>query len=110
MNFAVSTQLRKWKFLNDLPRLSKRTKTVVQTVVAKTVSVVNTTTTDKGGLDQKVYLTKGGEEMKFKTFTFNFKGGPITVLAFNYEQAKILAQAEAIKRAWDYTIIEEESK
>lgn len=40
-----------------------------------------------------------------RQYTFNFKGGPITVRAFNYEQAKILAQAEAIKRGWDYTII-----
>lgn len=43
--------------------------------------------------------------MKFTTFTFNFKGGPITVRALNYTEAKILAQAEAIKRGWDYTII-----
>jgi hypothetical protein len=43
--------------------------------------------------------------MKFKSFTFNFKGGPITVLALNKNEAKILAQAEAIKRAWDYTVI-----
>jgi hypothetical protein len=43
--------------------------------------------------------------MRKKKFTFNFKGGPITVWAFNETEAKILAQAEAIKRAWDYTII-----
>ena len=43
--------------------------------------------------------------MKTTPFTFNFKGGPITVLAFHKEEAKILAQAEAIKRGWDYTII-----
>lgn len=43
--------------------------------------------------------------MKLTTFTFNFKGGPITVRACNYEQAKILAQAEAINRCWDYTIL-----
>ena len=43
--------------------------------------------------------------MKTTPFTFNFKGGPITVRAFNKEAAKILAQAEAIKRGWDYTII-----
>ena len=43
--------------------------------------------------------------MKFTTYTFKFKGGPITVRAFNYEQAKILAQAEAINRGWDYTIL-----
>lgn len=43
--------------------------------------------------------------MRKKQFTFNFKGGPITVWAFTETEAKILAQAEAIKRAWDYTII-----
>lgn len=43
--------------------------------------------------------------MKFTIFTFNFKGGPITVRAFNYEQARILAQAEAINRCWDHTIL-----
>lgn len=48
--------------------------------------------------------------MRKRKFTFNFKGGPITVWAFGYEQAKILAQAEAINRAWDYTIIGEETE
>lgn len=43
--------------------------------------------------------------MKLYNFTFNFKGGPITVLALNYESAEILAKAEAIKRGWDYTIL-----
>lgn len=43
--------------------------------------------------------------MKLITFTFNFNGGPITVKAFNNKEAKILAQAEAIKRGWDYTIL-----
>jgi hypothetical protein len=43
--------------------------------------------------------------MKFTEYTFKFKGGPITVYALGYEQAKILAQAEAIKRGWDYTIL-----
>ena len=42
--------------------------------------------------------------MKLTSYTFTFKGGPITVLALNYEAAKILAQAEAINRGWDYTI------
>ena len=46
--------------------------------------------------------------MKTKPYTFHFKGGPITVRAFNKEEARILAQAEAINRGWDYTIIEEE--
>lgn len=45
--------------------------------------------------------------MKLTSFTFNFKGGPITVRAFNAKEAKILAQAEAIMRGWDYTIEEE---
>ena len=43
--------------------------------------------------------------MKHRKFTFYFKGGPITVWAFDYEDAKILAQAEAIKRGWDPTCI-----
>lgn len=42
--------------------------------------------------------------MKFTNFTFNFKGGQITVRALNKTEAKILAQAEAIKRGWDYEI------
>lgn len=46
--------------------------------------------------------------MKLTPFTFHFKGGPITVRAFNEKEAKILAQAEAINRGWDYTIINEE--
>ena len=45
--------------------------------------------------------------MKLTPFTFTFKGGPITVRAFNCKEAKILAQAEAIKRGWDYTIKED---
>lgn len=43
--------------------------------------------------------------MKLYPFTFTFKGGKITVLSLNRERAKIQAQAEAIKRGWDYTII-----
>lgn len=43
--------------------------------------------------------------MKNKKFTFYFKRGPITVWAFTEENAKILAQAEAIKQGWDPTII-----
>ncbi len=43
--------------------------------------------------------------MKFTKYTFKFKGGEITVWALDKEQAKILAQAEAIKRCWDYTIL-----
>lgn len=44
--------------------------------------------------------------MKPKKYTFNFKGGKITTSAFTYEAAKILAQAEAINRGWDYTAVE----
>jgi hypothetical protein len=43
--------------------------------------------------------------MKTRSFKFWFKGGPITVWAFTEENAKILAQAEAIKRCWDPTLI-----
>lgn len=43
--------------------------------------------------------------MKNREFKFYFKGGPITVWAFTEENAKILAQAEAIKQGWDPTII-----
>ena len=39
--------------------------------------------------------------MNFTNFTFYFQGGKITVSALNYNQGKILAQAEAIKRGWD---------
>lgn len=42
--------------------------------------------------------------MKKTQYTFNFKGGQITVRAFNEIEGRILAQAEAIKRGWDYTI------
>ena len=44
--------------------------------------------------------------MKFTRYTFKFKGWEITVIAFNEKEAKILAQAEAIKRCWDYTIFQ----
>lgn len=42
--------------------------------------------------------------MKFTVYTFNFKGGQITVRALDKKQAQILAQAEAIRRCWDYEI------
>ena len=42
--------------------------------------------------------------MKFSKYTFHFKGGPITVSALNYEEAKILAKAEAIKKGWNYRL------
>lgn len=43
--------------------------------------------------------------MRLIPYTFIFKAGPITVRAFNITEAKILAQAEAIKNGWDYTIL-----
>ena len=43
--------------------------------------------------------------MKTRPFKFYFKGGPITVWAFNEEDARILARAEAIKKGWDSTLI-----
>lgn len=43
--------------------------------------------------------------MEKRPFKFYFKRGPITVWAFTEENAKILAQAEAIKQGWDPTII-----
>ena len=43
--------------------------------------------------------------MKQRLYTINFKSGSITVQAFNYEQAQILAQSEAIQKGWDYTIV-----
>lgn len=42
--------------------------------------------------------------MKQRQYTFNFKGGPITVWAMNLEEAKICAQAEAIRKGWDFHI------
>lgn len=44
--------------------------------------------------------------MKFTRYTFKFKGGEITVRALNKTEGMILAQAEAIKRCWDYTILQ----
>lgn len=43
--------------------------------------------------------------MKKKKYTFHFRGGKVTVWAFNYKEARILAQAEAIQKGWDYTIV-----
>lgn len=43
--------------------------------------------------------------MKKRQFKFWFKGGPITVWAFNEEEARILARAEAIHKGWDSTLI-----
>lgn len=44
--------------------------------------------------------------MKLTEYTFKFKGGKISVLAFCKVDAKVLAKAEAIKNGWDYTTIE----
>lgn len=41
-------------------------------------------------------------------YSIRFLGGEIIVSAFNLKQARILAQAEAIKKGWDYQIIEED--
>lgn len=43
--------------------------------------------------------------MKNTKFSIKFLGGVINVWAFNYEQACVLARAEAIKRGWNYQII-----
>lgn len=42
--------------------------------------------------------------MQPTSYTFYFKGGPITVWAMNLEEAKICAQAEAIRNGWDFHI------
>ena len=42
--------------------------------------------------------------MKLTKYTIYFKGGNIVIYALNYNQAKILAQAEAIKKGWDYEV------
>lgn len=42
--------------------------------------------------------------MKPTRYTFNFKGGPITVWAMNLEEAEILAKASAIRNGWDFHI------
>jgi hypothetical protein len=44
-------------------------------------------------------------ETKTKEYTFRFKEGRLTVEAESEAEAKILAQAEAIKRGWDYEIL-----
>lgn len=43
--------------------------------------------------------------MRTRSFKFWFKGGPLIVWAFNEEEARILAKAEAIKKGWDSTLI-----
>lgn len=39
--------------------------------------------------------------MKFTTFVFQFKAGKISVRAFCYQEAVILAQAKAINNGWN---------
>lgn len=48
--------------------------------------------------------------MKHYKFVFNIAGKRLTVWAIGPVTAKILAQAEAIKRGWDYTACVEVSK
>lgn len=43
--------------------------------------------------------------MRLRRFTFKFKAGEITTYAIHYDVAKVLAQAHAIERGWDYTIL-----
>lgn len=43
--------------------------------------------------------------MKYRTYKFRFKDGTIKVRFIGYNSAKVLAQAEAIKRGWDYTVL-----
>ena len=43
--------------------------------------------------------------MKLTKFSLKFKGGVISVMAFNKMEGKILAKAEAIKRGWDYEVL-----
>ena len=40
-----------------------------------------------------------------REYKFRFDGGYITVKAKNEEEARILAQAKAIKNGWDYEIL-----
>ena len=42
--------------------------------------------------------------MKKTKYSIKFLGGVIEVWAMGYEQAKILAQAEAINRGWNYEV------
>lgn len=43
--------------------------------------------------------------MKETKYTIRFAAGSIVIYARNETEAKILAQAEAIKKGWDYRII-----
>ena len=44
------------------------------------------------------------KRMRRYKYSIKFLSGVIDVWAFNYEEAKILAQAEAINRGWNYEI------
>lgn len=44
-------------------------------------------------------------EERTRKYKFRFNGGYITVEAESEEEAKILAQAEAIKKGWNYEIL-----
>ena len=43
--------------------------------------------------------------MKETKYTIRFAAGTLVVYAHNEAEAKILAQAEAIKKGWDYRIV-----
>jgi hypothetical protein len=43
--------------------------------------------------------------MKKELYVVYFKGGEISATAWSETEATILAQAEAIKRGWDYTVV-----
>lgn len=51
------------------------------------------------------YIRYGFMIDRKREYTFRFDGGRITVEAYNEKEARILAQAEAIKRGWDYEIL-----
>lgn len=44
-------------------------------------------------------------EDKTREYKFRFNGGYITINAKSEEEARILAQAEAIKKGWNYEIL-----
>ena len=46
--------------------------------------------------------------MKETKYTIRFAAGSLVVYAHNEEEAKILAQAEAIKKGWDYRIVRQQ--
>lgn len=57
-------------------------------------------------MHSKRYYFYGFEYEKItRKYKFRFNGGYITVEAKSEEEAKILAQAEAIKKGWSYEIL-----